>query len=90
MTDAIVNLGHHEDTPIGLAATLELFGMRKRPGPPVTMKWTVTQRVSLQRSAQQVLSWPFKRIFLTHGQLIDHDANRVWRDGFAFVLDQDA
>lgn len=87
VTDAIVNLGHHEETPIGLAATLELFGMRKRPGPPVTMKWTVTRRTKLHQSVQEVLQWPFSRIFLAHGALIDHDANRVWRDGFAFVSD---
>ena len=90
VTDAIVNMGHHKDTPMGVAAMLELFGMRKRPGPPVTMKWTVTRRTSLQRSVQNVLGWPFQRIFLTHGHLIDHDAKRVWRDGFAFVLDEDS
>jgi len=89
VADTVVNMGHHEHTPIGLAAMLEIFGMRKRPGPPVTMKWTVTRRSGLQRSVRLVLDWPFEQIFLPHGQLVDHDAQRVWRDGFAFVLDQD-
>lgn len=85
VADAIANLGHTPETGPMTRFLVELFGMGGRPCSPTEHKWTVEDREALGRSAARVAAWRFDRIILAHGRLVDVDADRVWRDAFAWV-----
>ena len=86
VADAVTNVGHAPETGPMSRFLVELFGMAGRPTPPTDLKWTWGDREALARAASQVAAWPFDRIVLAHGRLIDVQARKVWRDAYAFVL----
>jgi len=82
---AVLNLGHGES--LGWLDTwgLKVLGMDRRPGPSIDRKWTIRNREDLSRDVSSVAAWPFERIFLSHGHLIDHGSQEAWRGAYAFV-----
>lgn len=88
--DALENLGHGEETPAWTRTLLELAGMRERPTPPTDLKLTVVDPYALAVSAATVHAWPFRRIVLAHGRLVEVDARRIWADAYAWVLTRHA
>jgi hypothetical protein len=88
VTDALLNVGHGPETGPMTRRLAALFGMAGRPTPPTDVKWTVSDRAALARSAGRVAAWPFDRIVLAHGRLVDVQARKGWRDAYAFVLQE--
>jgi hypothetical protein len=82
---AILNLGHGGKLGWLDLWGLKLLGMDRRPGPSIDRKWTTRNRADLSEDASTVAAWPFERIFLAHGHLIDHRSQEAWRDAYAFV-----
>lgn len=87
LADMIESLAHEGD-PQTLAARLMLgLGqMSGRPTPPIDYK-LVADEAALRASLQPMLDWPFERIVIAHGRLIERDARETFRRAFAFVLD---
>ncbi len=84
--DAVMNVGHVPETGPMTRFLFELMGMAGRPTPPTEWKLGIEDRDALAHSAARVAAWPFERIVLAHGRLVDVQATRVWRDAYAFVL----
>ena len=82
---AVLNLGHGANLGWFDTWGLKLLGMDRRPGPAIDRKWTTRNKEDLSQDASFVASWPFERIFLAHGHLIDHHSQEAWRGAYAFV-----
>jgi len=42
---------------------------------------------AMKRDARTVASWDFDRIIPCHGDVIERDGNKVWRDAYKFFID---
>ena len=85
LTDLLENLGHAPETEPMLRAMLGLFGMAGRPTPPTDFKWTIEDPAAMKRCVERMLGWPFERIVVAHGRLVDRGAQEALRRGFAFL-----
>lgn len=57
---------------------------RPKPAPEYQMGWS--DRMAAANSLQRILAWDFRRIVLSHGDLIDHDAHAVAAKAWSGVL----
>jgi hypothetical protein len=57
-----------------------------RPAPEYRMGWS--DRLAAADSLRRILAWDFRRIVLSHGDLIDHDAHEVAAEAWSTVLDR--
>ncbi|KAG6333142.1 hypothetical protein ID866_5948 [Astraeus odoratus] len=42
---------------------------------------------AMKRDAKTVASWDFDRIIPCHGDVIEHDGNKAWREAYKFFID---
>jgi hypothetical protein len=57
-----------------------------RPAPEYRMGWR--DRLAAADSLRRILAWDFRRIVLSHGDLIDRDAHEVAAEAWSTVLDR--
>jgi hypothetical protein len=57
-----------------------------RPAPEYRMGWS--DRLAAADSLRRILAWDFRRIVLSHGDLIDRDAHEVAAEAWSTVLDR--
>jgi hypothetical protein len=55
-----------------------------RPAPEYRLGWS--DRTAAARSLRRILAWDFRRIVLSHGDLIDHDAHQVAAEAWSAIL----
>ncbi len=85
LCDLLENLGHAPETSLALRTMLGLGGMAGRPTPPTDWKWTIEDPAVMRAAIDRVLAWPFDRIVLAHGRLVDQVAKEALRRAFAFL-----
>jgi hypothetical protein len=54
-------------------------------GPHDRIRAAITDHQALTESIEQVLRWPFDRVILSHGQIVETDGHAHFRAGFAFL-----
>jgi glyoxylase-like metal-dependent hydrolase (beta-lactamase superfamily II) len=54
-------------------------------GPHDRIKFSVTDPNALRESIDLVLRWPFERIIVSHGQIVESDGNALFKKAFAFL-----
>jgi len=68
---------------IGLAL---LNGCYHNPAMPLYWRLTFNDKTRLRQSLQEILTWPFDRIILSHGQLITENGKSRFYDAFKWAL----
>jgi hypothetical protein len=80
--DAIFNLSQHEKRLTRLAA---LLLWNRRPGATWLEHVMIRDRASARQQVDRMLAWNPERILLAHGKCIEHDAEKVLRDAYAWL-----
>jgi glyoxylase-like metal-dependent hydrolase (beta-lactamase superfamily II) len=57
-------------------------------GPHSRIISTIDDPSALRDSIESVLRWPFERVIVAHGQIVESDGNARFREGFAFLTDR--
>lgn len=61
---------------------MKLNGAYGRFGPSRIFGLMVQDKAILQRSLEEILQWPFQRVIVGHGEVLEKDAAAVFREGF--------
>jgi hypothetical protein len=56
-------------------------------GPHSRIRSAISDPDALRESIESVLRWPFDRVIVSHGQIIESDGHARFREGFAFLED---
>ena len=84
VTDFIQN--HSQETPQGLAGFVTKFIFRPLGfkgicvAPPLKMGFTIKDKGNFSDFVSKVQHWPFERIIVTHGNVIEADAKQIFSD----------
>jgi hypothetical protein len=57
-------------------------------GPHSRIRSAITDPNSFRDSIESVLRWPFERVIVSHGQIVESDGHARFREGFAFLTGQ--
>jgi hypothetical protein len=57
-------------------------------GPHSRIISAITDQNALRESIESVLRWPFERVIVSHGQVVESDGHARFREGFAFLNGQ--
>ncbi|OAN13190.1 methanol oxidase, glmU [Photobacterium jeanii] len=63
-----------------------LNGCYYKPAMPFYWRVSFQDKTRLRQSLQEILTWPFERIILSHGQLIPENGKQYFADAFAWAL----
>jgi Domain of unknown function (DUF4336) len=83
LTDLVFNLG--PNMPFLSRVLLKLNDCDCKFAPSRLMKSTIKDRAALRHSIDQILSWDFDAIVLSHGSNVKRGAKAMLRDAFAFL-----
>ncbi len=83
LTDLCFNIGE------GVSAWTQFFfslnGAYNRFGPSRMMRGMIDDQQRLRESITDILSWPFERVIVSHGEVIEHNGQKALRDAFDFL-----
>ncbi|MDX1803262.1 MAG: DUF4336 domain-containing protein [Alcanivorax sp.] len=65
---------------------LKLGGLLGKPGWHPILRLLYLNRRKARASVETLLAWPFERLVLAHGEVIDQDARQAVRDGMAWLF----
>ena len=83
LTDLCFNIG--ADVPAWTKLFFSLNGAYNNFGPSRMMRSMIDDRESLLESVTEILSWPFERVIVSHGEVIEHNGQKAMREAFAFL-----
>ncbi|PSW21846.1 DUF4336 domain-containing protein [Photobacterium sanctipauli] len=63
-------------------------GCYLNPAMPYYWRRTFNDKTRLRQSLQEILTWPFERIILSHGQVIDRGGKDSFHHAFRWALNQ--
>ncbi|MGF1701520.1 DUF4336 domain-containing protein [Photobacterium makurazakiensis] len=63
-----------------------LNGCYFNPAMPIYWRLTFDDKTRLRQSLQEILTWPFERIILSHGQVISHNGKACLHQAFKWAL----
>ncbi|MGR5143354.1 DUF4336 domain-containing protein [Photobacterium sp. DNB23_23_1] len=61
-------------------------GCYQHPGMPLYWRWTFQNKTRLRQSLQEILTWPFDRIILSHGHNIETNGKASFYRAFKWAL----
>lgn len=61
-------------------------GCYQHPAMPLYWRWTFQNKTRLRQSLQEILTWPFDRIILSHGHNIETDGKAFFHNAFKWAL----
>ncbi|WP_064608129.1 DUF4336 domain-containing protein [Photobacterium sp. J15] len=74
-------------SPSLLTTALALVnGCYHSPGMPLYWRMTFKDKTRLRQSLQEILTWPFDRIILSHGQVISENGKEKFHRAFQWAL----
>ena len=83
LTDLCFNISTDVSTWTKLFFSLN--GAYDNFGPSRMMRSMIDDSECLRDTVEQILLWPFERIIVSHGKVIEHNAQQAMRDAFAFL-----
>ncbi|KHT61904.1 methanol oxidase, glmU [Photobacterium gaetbulicola] len=61
-------------------------GCYQHPAMPLYWRWTFKNKTRLRQSLQEILTWPFDRIILSHGHNIESGGKAIFHNAFKWAL----
>ena len=86
-TDLAFNLG--PDSPFLTRLVMRLGGAYGRLAPSLFERLMVRDRPSFRRSLERILSWPFDRVVVAHGDVAEKGGREELARGYAWVLGEE-
>ena len=83
-SDLIFNFGPSSPPLARLA--FRLAGAYGRPSSSLLERLLIRDRPAFRRSLERVLDWPFERIVIAHGDIVEHDAQRALKEAYSWIL----
>lgn len=83
LTDLCFNIS--ADVPAWSKLFFSLNGAYNNFGPSRMMRSMIDDSERLRDTVEQILSWPFERIIVSHGKVIEHNGQQAMRDAFSFL-----
>ncbi|WP_199322569.1 MULTISPECIES: hypothetical protein [Calothrix] len=65
----------------------KMLGAYKQLRPSLLEKFATQDKVKVQNSIQQILTWDFERIIMAHGSIIERDAKPLFKAGYEWFLE---
>ena len=72
--------------PLKTRLIARLLGIYGQVAPSRTYRYTLSNRVALRRSIQEVLAWEFDRVIPGHGSIVDSGGKQAVIDGYDWLL----
>lgn len=66
---------------------VKMLGAYKQLRPSLLEKFATQDKIKVQNSIQQILTWDFERIIMAHGSIIKHDAKPLFKAGYEWFLE---
>jgi hypothetical protein len=80
--DAVFNLGSH---PSALTRCVAWALGNRRPGATLLERIMIRRREAAREQVDRMLAWPFERIVLAHGDIVEHGAKQVLARAYAWL-----
>ncbi|MEO8800889.1 MAG: DUF4336 domain-containing protein [Polyangiaceae bacterium] len=72
-------------TNVVLRAMMRALGMWGRPAPAPELRWMTRERLKNRAALERLLSWPFERAIIAHGELLERDAHEAIRQAWQWL-----
>jgi hypothetical protein len=77
---------HFQDVPWNLVGLyVRLAGAHRHFGPSRITRWLMRDRKLARLQIDRILAWPFQRVVVSHGQIVDQDAHDRFEQAFAWL-----
>lgn len=83
-TDLAFHIG--EERPLLTRLSFRLSGAYRRLAPTLLERLLVRDRGAFVPSLQRILQWPFERVIVAHGTVLEKGGRRQLADGYAWIL----
>ncbi|MEO8878180.1 MAG: DUF4336 domain-containing protein [Polyangiaceae bacterium] len=68
-----------------LRALMRMLGMWGRPAPAPELRWMTRDRQTNRAALAHLLTWPFDRAIIAHGELLEQDAQEAIRQAWQWI-----
>ena len=85
ITDLAFNFSR--DSPFTARWMIRLSGRLGELAPTLVERLFMRDRAAFRRSLERVLEWPFDRVVMSHGEIVDSDGRAALRRGYDWLLD---
>jgi hypothetical protein len=83
LTDLVFNIHEHDSALVRLG--LRIDGAWRRFGASHLLRLLIRDRRRGRETIQQILSWDFDRVIMSHGRILETGGRDAVRDAFAFL-----
>jgi len=84
LTDLAFNF--RRDAPLPTRMAIHLIGKLGQLAPTLLERLATRDRAALGRSLRRILEFPFERIIVTHGDIVEHGGREQLQENFAWAL----
>lgn len=85
VTDIAFNLG--AEAPLATRLFIRSVGRLGELGPTLVEKLAIRDRAAFRTALERILEWPFDRVLVTHGMVVETGGREKLREGYAWLLD---
>ena len=75
-----------DDAPLLTRILIRLSGSLNRLAPTAVEKLLVRDRNAFRVGLERILAWPFERVIVTHGAVVESGGREQLRDGYRWLL----
>jgi hypothetical protein len=87
-SDLLFNVG--DESPALTRFAFKLFGAYGRPAVTPLERLVIRDRPAYVRSLERILSWPFERVVVAHGSVVERGGRAAVASAYAWLLGNDA
>jgi len=84
LTDLAFNFGNKSSGWAKLFLTL--YGAHNKFGPTITIRASIKDKAAFRHSIQEIVAKDFDRIIVSHGDIITHNGNEIFKQAFKKYL----
>ncbi|MCP5058134.1 MAG: DUF4336 domain-containing protein [bacterium] len=82
-TDLAFNLSQSFSAPTRFA--MRLAGVKSRLSPTLLERFGIRDRTAFRSSLDRILEWPFERVIVAHGDVVEAGGKEALAEGYAFL-----
>jgi hypothetical protein len=75
-----------ESSPMTTQLLFKMMGGYKKLRPSLLEQLGTQDQEKVKQSVQKVLRWDFKRVIVAHGNIVEHDAKKQFKEGYEWFL----
>lgn len=83
-SDLLFNVG--DESPTLTRFAFKLFGAYGRPAVTPLERLVIRDRAAYRRSLERILAWPFERLVVAHGSVVEHGGRAALASAYEWLL----